>query len=63
MSIQCQYDLEAHLNHSITFLLHQAKYIKHFYNLCWLFITGAPVRQKNWRDEMSCDCANIDSVK
>ena len=29
MAIQCQYDLEAHLGHIITFLLHPGKF-----NLC-----------------------------
>ena len=27
MAIQCQYDLEAHLDHIITFLLHPRKFV------------------------------------
>ena len=38
MAIQCQYDLEAHLGHIVTFLLHPSKF-----NLC----AGETVRPKN----------------
>ena len=45
--IWCQYDLETHLNHILTFLLHPRK------------TPGAPVRQKKWCDEnnnnIDCD--------
>ena len=39
MAIQCQYDLEAHLGHILTFLLHPRKF-----NLCW---AGETVRTEN----------------
>ena len=48
MAIQCQYDLDAHLGHNMTFLLHPRKF-----NLRW---AGETVRPKNRQDE---NCINL----
>ena len=48
MAIQCQYDLEAHLRHIMTFLLHRGKF-----NQCCDSETVGP---KNVRDE---NCINF----
>ena len=41
MAIQCQYDLEAHLDHIITFLLHPRKFASYFNLLKLPFLTSS----------------------
>ena len=55
MATKRQYDLEVHLGHIITFLLHLRKFILLFYNLCCPDETVSP---KNWRDK---NCNNLES--
>ena len=52
MAIQCQYDLEAHLVHIITFLLHLRKLVT---IISFAFLTSHAGETEKWRDEHCCN--------